>query len=291
MARNRKFTIAGLNIVTHPHSSDGYVQLFKSFFREALSVLVRKNQRVMLGEMRPIVTGQNLSNGIFGRIYEFDQIDPDAPWFNVKKNEVATNEEVSQITIPADLKPNLAFFEYVFYPKTHKLYFITSYSNESLSPNYVEKLFLQLVELPIIRKNFGKVEIKLMPDKSQLKKILSMHRLAKLTIDVARPNPDDNADAEEEVFKRLEEEHARRIVKVLVAEPNESIVPNEDTKLLAKVAAMHGNGKVEAVGFNQAGERIEVSTSKKPWKEPIIYDPDEITLTDKFLSITSEISK
>ncbi len=289
MARSRKFTIAGLNIVTHPHSSEGYVKLFKSIFRQSLSISVRKNQRVMLGEMRPIVTGQDLVDGIFGRIYEFDQIDPNAPWFNVEKNEVATKDEIAKITIPAELKPNLAFFEYVFYPKTHRLYFITSYSNESLSPRYVEKLFLRLVGLPVIMKDFGKVEVTVLPDISQLDKILSIHRLAKLTIDVVKPNPDDNADAEEEVFSRLEQENARRIIQVLVAEPHESLVPNEDTKLLAKVAAIDGNGKVEAVGFNEAGEKVEESTTKIPWKEPVSYDPDETTLTEKFLSFTSEI--
>lgn len=287
MARNRKFTVAGLNIVTHPHSPENYVKLFRSLFRQTLSIYVRKNQKVMLGEMRPVVTGQDLVNGIFGRIYEYDQIDPNAPWFNVEKNEVATEDEIAQIAIPEELKPNLAFFEYVFYPKTHKLYFITSFSYESLSPNYVEKLFLRLIGLPIIEKNFGKVEVTVLPDISQLDKIFSIHRLAKLTIDVVKPNPDDNADAEEEVFKRLEQENARRIVQVLVAEPNESIKPNEDTKLLAKVAA--SNGKVEAIGFNNAGEKVEESTVTKPWKEPVTYDPDETTLTDKFLSFTSEI--
>ncbi|SEL32151.1 DUF4747 family protein [Nitrosovibrio tenuis] len=287
MAQNRKITISGLNIVTHPHSPQKYVDLFRSAYRMKKSVALRTTQRLMIGELRRLDSDKEMIEGIYGRIYRFDQIDPNAPWFNVETNEVATQDEIAAITIPDELKPNLAMSDYVFYPRTHKLYYVSYHTGVVLSPGSLLKLFDNLFSTPTITKEFGKVEITIIPDRTQLSKILALHRLAKLTIDVVRPNPDDNHDDEEEVFRRFDRLNVRRIFQVYTAESMESIKPDHDTTLLAKVAA--DNGKVTAIGYTASGQRVEESTSYAPWKESITYSPDEQNSPDVLVGYTSAL--
>ncbi|MCB4809701.1 DUF4747 family protein [Methylovorus menthalis] len=271
MARQIGLSISGINIVTHPHSPERYVDLFKSLYSLKLSRSIRTTQRIMLGELSRI-DDSDLTEGIFGRIYKFDQIDPNMPWFNVETNEVATDEELAAISIPESLKPNFTTFDFVFYPKTHKFFFTSSHKGKHLSAGVVKRLFEYLIEHPAIRENFGKVEITIIPDQTQLENIFNIYNLRKLEIDVVLPNPDDNEEDEREIFSRLERQNARRIKQVIVAEPRESIEPDEETKKLARVAA--SNGKVIGTGYTQTGEKIEESTTKTPWSNQITYDPD-----------------
>ncbi|MBU1215253.1 MAG: DUF4747 family protein [Gammaproteobacteria bacterium] len=288
MAKERKLVVSGLNIVTHPHSPEGYVELLKMAYRMKQSVSIRTTQRLMIGELRPLSKSQGMIGGMFGRIYRFDQIDPDAPWFNVERNDVATVDEMAAIAIPDDLKPNLMMFDFIFYPHGHKFYFTSKHNKSTLSPQALVKLFSYLFTAAKIVHEFGKVELTVIPDRAQLNKILSIPRLTKLTIDVIRPNPDDNTDDEEEVFRRLHAQSARRITQVLTAEPHESIKPDNDTALLAKVAAH--NGKVVAIGYTTRGQRIEESTVDKPWRELVKYDPNYQTEYDALAAYTSSLS-
>lgn len=271
MAQDRTLVIAGLNIVTHPHSPQGYVDLLRALFAMKRPVTLRTTQKIMLGELLPLTRGQP-TEGMFGRFYRFDQIDPESPWFNVVSHEAATDEEMAAVSIPSHLKPNLVTFDFVFFPQGHRLYFVSKYDKYATSPGSIRKLFATLVEQESIVQRFGKVEITVLPDHHQLRRILSLHRLAKLTIDVIRPNPDDNSDEDEEVFRRLASQGARRVTQILTAEPRETIRPDRDTEVLARVASH--NGKVLAIGYRLDGTREDLSTVARPWKEAIGYDPN-----------------
>lgn len=203
MADDRKIQIAGLNIVTQPHSPQNYIDLFRSLFGLKRPIAIRGTQHLMLGELRPAYREKPL-NGLFGRFYRFDQIDPKAPWFNVDSNDVATKEEIAEIKIPPKLKPNLVMFNFVFYPRTHKLYFESMADSHTLGPASLRKFFLTICGHPTIVQKFGDVEITAIPELEQLERILKLPGLSKLVIDVKRPNPDDLADEEAEVFARFE---------------------------------------------------------------------------------------
>lgn len=271
MAENKQFYIGGINVVTQPHSPQRYVELMRALFRLKRPVPVRGTQHLMIGELKPI-RQQEWLDGMIGRLYRFDQIDPKAPWFNVENNEVATAEEISEIKIPPRLKPNLKMFDFVFYPKGHKLYFQTRHAGETLGPQSLKRILDRLCELPQIAKAFGDVEITVIPEKEQLDRILGLHRLAKLVIDVKRPNPDDLEDDEDRVFKRLDKMGTRRMLEILTAEPGESIKPDASVQLMARVAA--NNGRVVGIGYTDAGLRVEESTVDKPWQGIVIFDPE-----------------
>lgn len=271
MAKEKQIVVAGLNIVTQPHSPDGYVKLMRSLHRLKRAIAIRGAQHLMIGELRPIDREQPLA-GLFGRIYRFDQIDPDAPWFNIDNSEVATEEEMAEVHIPPKLKPNLMMFDFVFFPRGHKLYFEAKSEDGSLGPISLKRMFDKLCLSPRIVDQHGKVEVTVIPEKGQLERLLKLHRLQKLAIDVKRPNPDELEDEEALVFERLDRMGARRIVEVVTAEPGESIKPDEELQILARVAAH--NGSVSVVGYTEAGARIDESTINRPWFGAIPYDPN-----------------
>lgn len=285
MAADRTMFVSGINVVTHPHSPLRYVDLFRAATAMRQPVQIRGAQHIMLGELRPLERNDP-SAGLFGRVYRFDHIDPDLPWFNLQRHQEATEEEMAAIAIPDNLVPNLVLFDFVFYPKGHALYFVSKWDRHSLSPRSMLKLLDSVFSSPALFRRFGQVDLTIMPDRQTLARIMKLHRLAKLTIDVKRPNPDDNADDDEEVFDRMKNQGARRIVQVMTAESGESIKPDEETTQLARVAAR--NGRVLAVGYKANGQKVEEATVDSPWREAVAYDPDLQLASDVLVNFSSQ---
>jgi hypothetical protein len=241
----------------------------------------------MLGELKPI-SDAGPEAGLFGRLYRFVHVDKNAPWFNVARHDEATSEEISKISLPDELRPNTEMFDFVFYPSGHSLYINTRSGNKvngkrhNLGVGQVVKLLETLASLPAIEQRFGVVEITALPDKEQLERILSIHTLNKLVIEVSKPNPDELGKAQAKVFDRLSGMKARKLKQELVAERHESIAVDEDTRTLARVAA--SNGKVVGYGYTAAHKRVEESTLAKPWTDRVPYDPDIQTEADALVS-------
>jgi hypothetical protein len=91
---------------------------------------------------------------------------------------------------------------------------------------------------------------------------LSLPRLDRITIELKRPNPDDADDDEQRWMERLQHQHAQKIVQTIVAVKHESIQPDSETRILARVAA--DNGSVHVVGKDGSGARIDESTKDSP---------------------------
>ena len=287
-----KFSVSGINIVTHPHSPEKYIDLMCELFKIRRHIRVYGSQHLMLGELKPIdsVHGEI---GLFGRLYRFVNIDKDSPWFNVAKHDEATEEEVKQIHLPDELRPNTEMFDFVFYTRGHTFYFNTRSGNKvdgkrgNLSPGQVAKFFAALTSYPLIQKKFGPVEVTTLPDKKQLEKILAIHSLRKLVIEVSKPNPDELGAAEKKVFDRLSKMNSRKIRQEIYAEKNESIRLDDDSKMLARVAAT--NGKVVGSGYTVNDRKVEESTVKKPWVDTFDYNPNLQSETDALMEATREL--
>lgn len=205
-------------------------------------VPMRGAQHLMLGEIKPI-SDNGPEAGMFGRLYRFVYVDKSATWFNVARHDEATSEELSRISLPDELRPNTEMFDFVFYPKGHSLYVNTRSGNKvngkrhGIGIGQVLKLLKTLALLPAIEQRFGAVEITVLPDQEQLDRILSIHKLNKLVIEVSKPNPDELGQAQARVFDRLSGMKARKLKQELIAEKNESIAVDDDTRTLAKVPA------------------------------------------------------
>lgn len=287
MARERSLKITRINIVTHPHSPQDYLKLMRKVFNEAQSVPVRGDQHLMIGQLRYIDTEDHLK-GMFGKIYRFIQIDRDAPWFNVVRNDIATEEELALINIPNDLRPNCEQFDFVFYPRGHAFYLESKSTGQSLSPNIAAKMLSGLFANPTIREEFGEVEVNVFADRQHLETIIHMHDLRRLVIKVTKPNADELGRAQAKVFGRLCRWNARKATIDVTAEKDESIEVDAILKIAARVAAA-GNGKVEGFGYDNGGARLEESTVNKPWDTTVTYNPNVQTQETAMIAATANL--
>lgn len=272
MARTRTIKIATLNIAMHqPHSSERYVAMMKEAY--ALRYVVRLGglHAAMLGALSQPEQG-NPAGWMEGEIYRFVRIDPNEPWFNTATKEEASAEEVGQIRIPQHLFPHMSRFPFVFNPAEHELWFIAKDRHDSLGPKAAESIFQEIFKVLCMVSNFPEITVTAIPDMEQVERMLTLHTLDKLVIELKRPNPDDGDDDEARYLRRLENQNAKKMVTVLVAESNHSITPDAETRGLAVVAA--NNGKVSVIGRDVIGTRVEESTSEHPRIDTVIVDPN-----------------
>jgi hypothetical protein len=271
MSKDKTFRVGVMNIVIHPHTHQKYVELWRTTFRARRSVELRSKFKALIGSHHPINSSDHLQ-GIEGEIYKFFDLDPNGAWYDLDSAKAANQDDLNQIKIPAKLKPDLALFNYVFLPKVHKLVYEAKTSDgKGLSPGSMEKVLSNLFSTPQIQQTFGKVEVTAVPQKDSLLKILKMHRLSSLTIDLRKPNPDDFDQIEKEIMDRLQNMKARRIVEKVIAERGETLKPDAEIRGLAEVAK--SNGKVIAEGSDVDGTRVVKSTTTMPLVEATSYDP------------------
>jgi|GEM_PF-994193 len=292
MPAERKFWMSGVNIVTHPHSPQRYVDLLRLLFAQRHHVPVRGAQHLMLGELYPLHSS-NPVQGFQGRLYRFIHIDKNAGWFDISRNDVATEQELEKVNLPDHLRPNTETYDFVFYPHGHRLYINTRSGKlvhnryPMLSVGQVVKFLRALCSLNVVTESFGDVEITALPDQEHLEKILAIPQLRRLVIEVIKPNPDELSEAESEVFARFASMNVRKSKLELTAEKHESIVVDNDTRKLAQVGAV--NGQVSGEGHTNSGRPVKESTVAKPWRDQVAYNPGIQTEADALREATSTL--
>ena len=264
MARIR---VSYLNVaMPRPHNPDRYLELFRAVLRKRIAADIRGDFKGMLGSVR-VDQGQ-----ITGELYKFFDLDLTADWFNTENQKAADDDDLAQINVPSNLKPHLQRLDYVFFPKKHRLAFVSRDRRVALSAGQAEKLFQVLFGQESIVEKFGEVAVTYEPSREQLSKILKMPRLQRLRIEITPPNPDDLAGAESKLLERLENLNARRMVVEYSAPRNEGLAVDEDAEQLAKIA--QSNGKVEGEGRDANGNKQGLSTKAHPLVEETYYNDD-----------------
>lgn len=272
MRNIRTIRVSQLNIVMdNPHSPQRYVDLFSAAKKINPMVRLRGDEAAKLGPVD--IKKSNAGNGyITGDIYRFLNIDESAEWFNTEKNLPATDDETDEINIPAALRPNLKMIEFVFRPKSHRLYFVNKDRKHSMTPQQAEKFFQALFDIICSRQDFPAVTVTAIPESNSIDALFSIPVLRKIEIKLARPNPDDFDIAERRILRRLEKINAKKIETNIIAQPGESLEPDEEIRTLAEVAAQ--NGSVVASGLDGHGKKVIESTKDRPIDEPYTVDSE-----------------
>lgn len=275
MARKRKLHIGMVNVVTHPHSPEGYVELF----RKALNVPVSMggDLRAKLGTWAPI--NSDPLNGIQGNIFRYSEIDMDSPWLDTEAGKMVDPEELEQrVNVPESLKPSFSTIWFNFYPKTHCIVFevlkkdYTTGKIYHFAPSTAQLFFQKLFNRVQTKTKFTSIHVTIIQSQETLRKIFSHPRLTSLDIVVDRPNPTDGT-VEEEIERQLEEENVTRFEQFMSSSEPEGLKPSERTKALAQVAT--SNGYVEAIGQVSKGKKVLFKTIDKPVEDVSYYDPKQ----------------
>lgn len=279
MPRTKTIKIAGLNIVSQPHSPQKYVDIFEKIESMNTSVAVYGDSCLRLVHIAPI-DGINLINGIKGQILKYSHIGDDSTWVNVDKGATLDSDQIPNL--PQGTHPNGMFFDFVFYPKhkinNHKFLYICQFRDSakkkscSLSPNHLKKFFETLFAKPDFAQKFDSLEVTVIPSHSALDKVLSLSVVKKLEIFIKAPNPDDLADIESNMLDRMEAINVSEI-KDTYKYDGDSIEPDEDIMNDARVAM--NNGYVRTEGKNEQGKTEKRSTVDVPLMDPILVEADK----------------
>lgn len=271
--RTKNIKISGLNIVSQPHSPEDYLKIFEYIDQNSLAITVHGDSRLKLVHIGPI-DGHNSINGIKGQILKYSHIDEDSAWVNVYQGQELDPDDTP--SLPKGTYPNGVFFDFVFYPKhkanNHKFLYISEYRDSarkksfSLSPHYVAKFFTTIFQMDGFFKTFDSLEVTVLPSNTALERVLSLNVVKKLEIFIKAPNPDDFAELESSMLRRMEEINVSTITEVYRYD-GESIRPDEEIMNDAKVAA--NNGYVSTEGKDEHGKSVKRSTVDIPLRDPI----------------------
>lgn len=265
----RTVDVSALNIVMPvPHSPERYVEMFKKAYRTKRVVKIRGQFAGILGSF----DGKEENGFHYGEIYKFYDLKVSGRWLNMLQQAPAEDEDLVDLNVPDHLKPGLEAFPFLFHAPSHRLFFISRETGEHLGPVDAGRYFRELLNQPRLTDDYGQINVTVIPDADSLGRILGLPDLRKLHIVVTPPNADDWHELELEIKDRLGEQNAATMVTVLVAEKGESLVPNEQTRMLSEVA--QSNGYVEARGALEGGRVSTFSTKQHPMLVQAQYDPN-----------------
>ena len=269
--RTKNIKISGLNIVSQPHSPKDYLRIFDYIDQNGLAINVSGDTNLKLVQISPI-DGRNPINGIKGQILKYSHIDEDSAWVNIHQGAELNPDETPNL--PKGAYPNGVFFDFVFYPthevNNHKFLYISEYRDSakkktfSLSPNYVAKFFTTIFRMDGFSKAFDSLEVTVLPSNTALERVLSLNIVKKLEIFIKAPNPDDFAELESRMLRRMDEINVSTITEVYRYD-GQSIDPDEEIMNDAKVAA--NNGYVSSEGKDEQGKSVKRSTVDIPLRD------------------------
>lgn len=272
MSRTRTVEISALNIAMHdPHSPARYVDLLREVFARRATVRLGELHLAMIGTLYAEDREDPLK-GLEGEFFRFVNLDPNEPWFNIETRDAATDEDVSAIQIPKHLLPHLRRIPFCFRPQAHELWFVRRDRSEGLGPATAARLLERLITPLVLEQRFPPVEVTPLPEAGALEKMLAVHTLEKLSIELKRPNSDGGENEQARWQKKLERQNAKRLKVELAAVHAESIKPDEETRSLAEAASR--NGKVQIEGRDSVGSKVVESTEEHPLVERVLLDPN-----------------
>lgn len=266
MGQEKIMKMGIINIKTHPHSSDKYINLMNDAFRLGRLVKIRGDDWGTTHYLNKTADGE-----MYGEIYRFLQIDPKAEWLDLRKREPIVDAEGNPIPQVADeLKPNTRRILFVFEPNSHRLFFDV----KGITPNLMKQYLERMLNDRTLRRTYGEVYVEVEASQEAIERIIKIPTLTRLEIVISRPN-DDVYDQAQRFLDKMENRGTRKFRQIETSTRSEGITPDEDTIGLMEVAK--SNGMVFAVGYD-GSERVEESTIPHPLIIPARYDEERTSL-------------
>jgi hypothetical protein len=271
--RDKRFYVSCINIVLHPHEADAYVDYLTTLKKEGLAVKIRGDDVLLIGSF---IKGHR-SDVYVGEFYKYLNLDATADWFNIEAMTAATRNEVGSVKIPENLKPHFKKYSFVFFPKGHRLFFISKSGSDSLSALMLRKFF-ERVSVHSKLANSGRLTVTIEPQIGTVQELFSLPRLSRIELELSKPNPDDLSGLDAKFKARLQKLNAKKQTVIYTEENDGGLKPDAELLAIAKIAA--SNGKVEVRGRNESGEIVTESTIETPLAEPVTYNPNVQTQQD-----------
>jgi hypothetical protein len=283
MARLIKVSGGILNVRLHPHPDRTYSTFMERIYRLKKAIRVRGDRHAMLS----LLNRNEQDDGIYtGLITTFTKIDTSEPWFDASEMKEASDNQVSEVSIPDNLYPNAATFNFLFDTNTHRIYIQTYSKGKDLSINSALTLFDRLADDLSITEEFGAAKITIVQSKVGLANVFSLPVIKRVVITIDKPNADIfDDDFDENVEAYLEQLNSKRLTLILEAESGKSISATPELRRLGESALEHGSVRTEGRDAKGTTKR---STEDFPRPLHDKYDPDEVTEKVAFRRLTGK---
>jgi len=239
-----------LNITTHPHSAEGYVDLFRRAKRLRVVAPARGERHAIISQFGRY--GDNEEH--FGTLSTFVDFDPNDPWLNVTSGKQAEPDEVAEVSLPEDLKPSLVQAFIALDPRLHRLVV-----ESTLGTATILTAIAGIMNDERVRGDLDQVHVAVEQSREAIAAILNRTDLRRVEVYVSRPNPDDLGDEwDRDVQERLGNLNAASLTEVV---EGRNITPDSQLRSYADAAA--SNGRVQA-RYGERGSITKASTEKHP---------------------------
>jgi len=289
MSTTRSVALSALNIVTHPHTSSGYVDLFADARKLKQSVKIWGDTHGMLWSWFDLEEDGEIYTG---EVFTYSEIDMDQDWLDLAKGEAATAKQRAEITIPEHLKPQFKQIRFAFFPASHLWVFCEENAPDGSLGVSRMKIFLErlLNDRALLEgRKFTRVDVRLVQSKETIEQIFEEIEVKTLEILVLKPNDDSAGKAHQTVEEELEDENVSSYFIKKKAEPGQAIKPNESTIRYMDEAA--NNGYVEATGPDvKTGQKRTINTQAHPLVQRFEYD-SRTGFLDFFVEAATKLAK
>lgn len=289
MARSKKLQIGVLNITTQPHSAEDYLNIFKEVYKQKTKAQISGDKYGILVGMHKLHRKQSGAGPITGDIFRYTNIDETADWFNTETNDFATDQDLKDISIPKNMKPNSARFSYIFFPQEHLLFYEGYYDGNTLGPRSAEKLFTRLLNIESVLDKYGRVEVTHIPERDALNLALKLPYKERLELTYTAPNPDTFSVAERKFKDRMRRRNVGEIEQTYKAISGQSIEIDQELKNEVKIAAKNGKFKIKGKDSNYKPK--EYSTVDHPYIEKDYFDPDIESAFELMCRVTDKMKQ
>jgi hypothetical protein len=261
--------IASLNVVSHPHTPEGYIDLLVNTHKRSI-----ENSVKIEGKKNGFLTMPNIEKtpggvpiGCDGKIITYDGIITGATLYNLIKEEVASDDLKKKISIPQGLGQNMRVIYYYFDAKKHHMVYTSKYRNTSMSPMTAAKFLKEAILLA----NPGvDVEVTPEPDKREIQDALELPTITKVVISLSIPNSDSLTGDVDAYIKDLQIQGVIRETKELTGAKDKGLHLSALTKQQAMLA--QSNGYTTVSGINQDGQPVNVDSASKTHVEVVQYE-------------------
>jgi Domain of unknown function (DUF4747) len=265
MARRVKIEVGALNVRLHPHPDGTYVDFVRAIYQLRRPIHIRGDRVAVI---RSLVSGRSTEGEIHGVIATYLSIDMNQPWFNEDTFEVATKEDLEEVSLPDHLHPNVNSFYFMLDAENHRIYFEHYSRGKVLTHNSALRFFDESASQPEIRDKFGKAKIGIVQSRKGLAEIFSLNRITELKVFIEKPNDVWPDDFEE----HLEKKNARSMTVTYKSEQGLGLIRDDDLQELTEASL--DNGYTEASGYGPSGH-VRLSTERFPKTAQEKFDPDE----------------
>ncbi len=261
MGRPKTIIVSSINITVSPHPEGTYERLIEAI--SGIEVYAYGDERARIQTARKKTTKKGISV-IYGNIFVYTELSRGGDWFDVIAQKPITEDDLPNISIPDNLRPNPKASRFVFDIHKHMFYFERKNDRgEKFTPSRIKKILENLTRDTIIFSHDYEVSLTVTPKHDAINKVLSVPNLRKIIIRLERPNPDDIETEKARLMNKLERMSASRQETILTkAKDAQNLTLDSDTMSLAEVGAV--SGFVQVIGKTMNGLKIVKKTSDYP---------------------------